>query len=338
MTVLSGLAANIWQLSLARFLMGAGESTGMAPSTSMISDLFRARSRQLAMSILGTAGVVASLAFFPIVGAVGQAHGWRAMFLVAGIPGVALALIFALTVREPARGGKEAIVEKNPSPSLGETVRFLAGSRAYVLLTLGATFMGASLFAESSWMPTFLHRVHGAGIRDAALLIGPIRGGVGALGILSVGYLIHRLSSDQPKLRARIPAIACILTGPAQALYLLAEPTWLWLTGFLISGFLVLVYWGPIFALGVSVVRLPMRALATAITLAVSTMLGQITGPLIVGALNDALAPQFGELAVRYSMLPGALTSMLAGVMFWLASNRLEADAARANAGVANGQ
>jgi MFS family permease len=332
MTVLSGLAANIWQLSLARFLMGAGESTGMAPSTSMISDLFRARSRQLAMSVLGTAGVVASLSFFPVVGAVGQAYGWRAMFLIAGVPGVMLALLFAFTVREPARGAKDAIVEKTPSPSLGETVKFLAGSRAYILLTLGATFMGASLFAESSWLPTFLHRVHGAGIRDAAFLMGPVRGGVGALGILSVGFLIHRLSGDKPKMRARIPAIACILTGPAQALYLLSDTTWVWLTGFLISGFLVLVYWGPIFALGVSVVRVPMRALATAITLAVSTMLGQISGPLIVGALNDALAPQYGELAVRYSMLPGAVTSILAGVMFWLASNRLEADAARAQA------
>ncbi|MEJ0023829.1 MAG: MFS transporter [Alphaproteobacteria bacterium] len=331
MTVFSGLAANIWQLSLARFLMGVGESTGMAPSTSMISDLFRARSRQMAMSILGTAGVVASLTFFPVVGAVGQAYGWRAMFFVAGVPGVALALLFALTVREPARGGKEAIVEKAPSPTLGETVRFLAGSRAYILLTLGATFMGASLSAEGSWLATFLHRVHGAGIRDAAFLIGPVRGGAGALGILSIGYLIHRLSGDRPKMRARIPAIACILTGPAQALYLLSDPPWLWLTGFLISGFLVLVYWGPVFALGVSVVRLPMRALATAITLAVSTMLGQIAGPLIVGALNDALAPRFGELAVRYSMLPGALTSMLAGVMFWLAGEMLQVDSARAN-------
>jgi hypothetical protein len=133
-------------------------------------------------------------------------------------------------------------------------------------------------------------------------------------------------------MRARIPAIACILTGPAQMLYLLADPTWAWMTGFVISGFLILAYWGPVFALGVSVVRVPMRALATALTLAVSTLLGQFAGPLIVGALNDALAPQFGEAAIRYSMLPGALTPILAGILFWLASNLIEKDIERARA------
>src|SRR6478609_5387804 len=50
MTALTGMAANIWQLAVARFLMGAGESTGMAPSTSMISDIFAPQNRQLAMS------------------------------------------------------------------------------------------------------------------------------------------------------------------------------------------------------------------------------------------------------------------------------------------------
>ena len=41
MTLLTGWVANIWQLALARFLMGAGESCGLPPSNSMISDLFR---------------------------------------------------------------------------------------------------------------------------------------------------------------------------------------------------------------------------------------------------------------------------------------------------------
>jgi predicted MFS family arabinose efflux permease len=333
MTAFSGLAANIWQLAIARFLMGAGESTGMAPSTSMISDLFHARTRQMAMSIMGTAGVVASLCFFPIVGAVGQTYGWRAMFLVAGIPGVVLALIFGLSVREPARGEKEGLgARRDAAPGLGETIRFLVSSPAYLLLVGGTTFMGASLFAESAWLPTFLHRVHGLGVKDASFAIGPIRGAAGAIGVLSIGMLIHRLGRDRPKMRARIPAIACILTGPAQILYLLADPTWAWMAGFVISGFLILAYWGPVFALGVSVVRVPMRALATALTLAVSTLLGQFAGPLIVGALNDALAPRFGEEAIRYSMLPGALTPILAGILFWLASNRIEKDIERARA------
>jgi MFS family permease len=330
MTAMTGMAANIWQLAVARFLMGAGESTGMAPSTSMISDVFGPQRRQMAMSIFGTAGVVSSLTFFPIIGAIGQAYGWRTMFFVAGVPGILLALLFRLSVREPVRGAKDTAVQTQPAPNLKETARFLAGSRTFIFLTLGATFIGATLFGDAAWAATFLHRVHGMDIRETAFVIGPIRGGVGAVGILTIGVLVDRTSRTNPKMRARIPAIACILTGPFEALFLLADPTWAWMTGFVVSGFLVLAYWGPVFAMGVSVVRLPMRALATAIMLIVSTLAGQIIGPFLVGALNDSLAAEYGGLAVRYSMLPGAVTAVIAGLCFWLAGNSLEADTARA--------
>jgi len=329
-TVLSGFVANIWQLAIARFLMGAGEAAGLAPSTSMISDLFRAERRPLAMSIFGTAGVVSGVVFFPLVGWIGENHGWRAMFIVAGIPGVLLALLFVLTVREPARGGKDTIAATPKPAGVKETARFLIGSRAYLLLTAGATFMGANLFAAAAWAPTFLSRVHGMSLGEIATAIGPIRGGLGALGILGLGVLIDRLGRDRPKLRARIPAIACLIAGPAEALFLLGDPTWLWMTGFSISGFFVLAYQGPVFALGMSVVRLPMRAVATSIMVFSAALLGQVVGPLIVGMLNDALAPQLGAQAVRYSLLVGAVTPIIAGILFWFAGERLETDSARA--------
>jgi MFS family permease len=326
-TALSGFVANIWQLAIARFLMGAGEAAGLAPSTSMISDLFRPQRRALAMSIFGTAGVVAGVAFFPIVGWIGEHHGWRAMFVVAGIPGMLLALLFALTVREPARGGKDPIAAREAAPTVRETARFLIGSPAYLLLTAGATFMGANLFAAASWAPTFLARVHGMRLSEIAFAIGPVRGGLGALGIVAIGVLIDRLGRARPKMRARIPAIACILAGPAEALFLLGDPGWLWMAGFGISGFFVLAYQGPVFALGMSVVPPSMRAVAVSIMVFSAALLGQVFGPLIVGMLNDALAPEYGAQAIRYSLLVGALTPMIAGAMFWLAGDRLARDA-----------
>ena len=104
MTALTGLVANIWQLATTRFLMGAGEACGLAPSNSMVADLFRRPSRPLALAILGAANSFAFIAFFPIVGWIGERHGWRQMFVAAGIPGILLALVFFLTVKEPARG------------------------------------------------------------------------------------------------------------------------------------------------------------------------------------------------------------------------------------------
>ena len=101
MTALTGFVGTIWQLAVTRFLMGAGEACGIAPSNSMIADLFRSKRRPLAMAIYGTANSAAFILFFPIAGWIAQHYGWRAMCLAAGLPGIVLALIFFLTVREP---------------------------------------------------------------------------------------------------------------------------------------------------------------------------------------------------------------------------------------------
>ena len=104
MTALTGYVGNIWQLAAARFLMGAGEAACMPPSNSMIADLFRKARRPLALAIFGTANSIAFIALFPIAGWIAQTHGWRTMFIAAGAPGLVLALLFYLTVKEPVRG------------------------------------------------------------------------------------------------------------------------------------------------------------------------------------------------------------------------------------------
>lgn len=48
MTLATGWVTNIWQLTIARFLMGAGEACGVAPSNAMTADLFRPERRPMA--------------------------------------------------------------------------------------------------------------------------------------------------------------------------------------------------------------------------------------------------------------------------------------------------
>jgi MFS family permease len=109
MTLVTGWVSNIWQLTVARFLMGAGEACGIAPSNSIISDLFRSERRTLAFAIFTTAVSISSIGFFPVLGWVGQAYGWRQMFVVAGLPGLVLAGLFVFTVKEPQRGAAEVL-------------------------------------------------------------------------------------------------------------------------------------------------------------------------------------------------------------------------------------
>jgi MFS family permease len=329
MTALTGFAANIWQLAVARFLMGAGEACGLAPSNALISDLFRRERRPLALSLFGMANSLSLIVFFPLMGIVGQRYGWRAMFTAAGLPGVLLALVFFLTVKEPARGALEQHTNAD-SPSLRATLTFLFGSRAYVWMLLGSTFMGANAFASGAWTPTFLTRVHGMTLAEVASTVGPTRGVLGALGILAGGVLADRLGKRDERYRVRVPAFACLALAPAELLFLLGPSRTLWMTGFALTSFLTLLHMGPIFAATLNVSGVRMRAVASSLMVLCASLLGQALGPLIVGYLNDRLEPQFGAEAVRYSLLITVGTALGAGLCFLRTARHIVRDSQRA--------
>jgi MFS family permease len=330
MTALTGFVGNIWQLALARFLMGAGEACCMPPSNSMIADLFRKARRPLALAIFGTANSIAFVVLFPIAGWVAHNYGWRAMFVVAGAPGLVLASLFFLTVKEPVRGASEDGRAVTVPDDIRTTARFLAGTPTYLFILAGVTLMGANVFAAGAWTPTFLERVHGMTMVQVAASIGPVRGLLGAIGILAGGIVIDRLKPRLVRWRLYIPAIACVLAGPAEALFLLGDAQWLWLLGFALTSFFTLVHQGPIYAATMDVARIGMRATAIAILIFCASLLGQAVGPLAVGVLNDLLGPNMGPQAIRYSLLIVALTPVLAGACFWAAASRYSADMERA--------
>lgn len=319
MTFVTGWVTNLWQLAAARFLMGAGEACGLAPSNSMLGDLFRKASRPLALAIFGTANSLSFAVFYPVMGAVSTAFGWRAMFFAAGIPGLALALIFVRIVREPVRGAAEestARVVDEPVP-FGTMLAALLQLRAYLLLLLGSAFMGAVVYATSTWSPTFLTRVHHLTTAEIASSIGPMRGLIGGLGILLGGVLTDLLGRRDERWRLRVPALACLLAAPAEALFLLGDATSAWATGFGLASFLTLLHQAPIFAAVISVVPVRMRALAISLLVLSSGLVGQALGPLFIGLLSDQLRAEYGPLALRYSLLSLPVCAALAGLSFW---------------------
>ncbi|WP_336982062.1 MFS transporter [Altererythrobacter fulvus] len=324
MTFLTGWVGNIVQLGIARFLMGAGEACGLAPSNSMISDLFRKERRALAFSIFGTASSIAFIVFFPLLGQIGEQYGWRQMFMVAGVPGVILALVFFLTVREPPRGASlKAAGKAEDGRSIWATLRYLFGSRAYVYLLIASTLMGLNVFAASVWTPTLLERVHGLTMGSIASIVGPLKGIFGFAGVLAGGLVIDRLLARSPRWRVNLPALACVILAPVEVAFLLSDVQWIWMAAFAASAFLTLVHQGPLFALVTEVASSRMRAVAIATIVLFSGLLGQAIGPLIVGMLNDHLAASVGDTAIRYSMLVIALTAALAGLAIFMAGRHL---------------
>jgi predicted MFS family arabinose efflux permease len=127
MTTCCGLVQNYWQMLIARVGVGVGEAGGTPPSVSLLSDYFPWRSRALAMSIYSL-GLSLGSALGTSAGFVSDAWGWRAAFLVLGVPGLLVALAVRTTIAEPARGR----LDEAPPPakaSLEDTLNFARRQR-----------------------------------------------------------------------------------------------------------------------------------------------------------------------------------------------------------------
>jgi MFS family permease len=318
MTALTGYVATVWQLALVRLLMGAGEACGMAPSNSIIADLFKPDRRPLALALFGTAASLSYIIFFPVAGWIAQHHGWRAMFVAMGLPGIVLAALL-FTMREPER--RSPPPERLPlARSLGSDLAALFANRCFAWIFAGVTLMGANIWAAGAWTPSFFTRVHHLQVGEVANIVGPTRGVIGLAGILLGGVIIDRLPKDRAFWRVGIPAIACFLAGPAEALFLLGSDYAAWVGGFALSSFFTLIHQAPIFAAVVNIVGERRRALGISVVLLGASLIGNAAGPSAVGLLNDLLAPRYGEEAIRYSMLLIAVTPILAALCFWRAA------------------
>ena len=109
MTALCGTASGFATLLLYRVGVGVGEAGGSPPAHSMISDYFPPERRASALGVFSLGVPLGILVGFLAGGWLDEALGWRLAFVVVGLPGVVLAVVVALTLREPPRGHSEGL-------------------------------------------------------------------------------------------------------------------------------------------------------------------------------------------------------------------------------------
>lgn len=316
MTAACGLARGFTGLALARFGVGIGEAAGTPPSHSLISDYFPPERRATALSVYAMGIYVGVMLGFLGGGLVRDAMGWRTAFLAAGLPGIPLALLLWATVREPARGASEPGPVDTATPPLREVLRALFARRAFVLLTLGACCQSVSGYAVLSWGPAFLGRVHGMGATEIGTTFGLVAGIGGAAGVTLGGVLADRLGARDVRWYAWLPALISLLAVPFAFPFYLAATPGLAIAAF--APFYVLnnMYVGPLWSLSQGLVKVRMRAMASAVLLAILNLVGLGLGPLFVGLANDLLAGGVGAEAIRYSLLGTAVVGAAAAPFF----------------------
>lgn len=333
-TALCGFAGNYWHLLLARVGVGIGEAGGSPPAHSMISDLYEPKQRATALAIYST-GVPIGVAVGLFLGApIAAAYGWRSAFFILGIPGLVLALLLMLTVREPRRGMSEQRAEdeagQGQAPSFGAVLKFMLSQPSLRHVIAGATIVTTVGYAGVHWNLPFLMRSHGMDLVSAAHYLGLVAMLGSVTGTALGGILADALGRWDVRWNAWIIALMFSIGLPFGIYALWSEDTALVLWLLPIPTFVAGVYLGPTFAMTQNLVGLRMRSVASALLLFIINLIGMGLGPLLAGVLSDFLTADYGHHALKQALFLMSFLSIWGVVHYILAGRTLEADYARA--------
>lgn len=287
MTALTGAAGSFTQMLLCRMGVGVGEA-GFTPAlVSMISDRFPEERRASAFSTIAIWVSIGGAVSATLGGWVVQNYGWRAAFVVLGLPGVIFAVLLKLTIPEPPRRNAGDI-----TPSFGAVLRRVGRSPAFLYLTAASGLVGMVSFGLNLFMIPLLVRRYGLDIAQAGMIFAISLSLAMVIGNYSGGRAADWLGKRDIGWFGKAPAMLLMVSLP---LYLTAilQSDWRW--------FMVLMFFAAgslnaflpaIMTVTQRLVEPRMRASAAALHAFGQTVAGLGLGSVLLGWLSDRLAAQ----------------------------------------------
>jgi predicted MFS family arabinose efflux permease len=323
-TIACAFARDYGQLLAARGVIGVGEAAYGAAGAALLASIFPARQRSTVLGAFFAAGLVGSVVGVVLGGVVAEHSGWRTGFGLVGIPGLVLAILFWIFVRERGALAPSSASKAERAVPLKDVVGQLLRPRTVVCTCLGAGLQLLVVSTIWAWAPSYFNRFYGlapdlAGIRAGIVVL------LGAVGAAGWSLLADRLARRDALARLYVPAaVACatavcmcsafglVAAGPAQLALILAGGT-------VMTGTI-----GAVAAVVVDVVNPTLRATAAAVLSLTQNLIGLAAGPMLTGALSDAYGLTFALSVVPLFCLPAA-------ALFITAARSYEADAAHAS-------
>lgn len=302
-TVASGLVTGFVALALARMVVGIGEAGGVAPAHSWIADTVPKRRRATALAVYSAGIPLGGLLGMALGGLFLDGYGWRAAFIVAGLPGLILAPLMLLTMGDPATPAS-----RPRPPPLGAVCRHILSKHAFLLLTGAAAASAFVSFGQAAFVAGFFFRVHGTALAALApdinhlvgaslgaagllgLALGLAKGLTGILGSIAGGWLTDRDGDDDGARYLTVPALTALARIPIIAAAVLVPDPIAAFTLFSLSFFLGGIGGVGGFAAVQTLVAPAMRSTAAALYSIGINLVGLGLGPLAVGLMSDGLA------------------------------------------------
>lgn len=299
-TAACGLAGSFGRMFAARAAVGVGEASLNPAAYSMIADYFPPERRGVGMAIYACgASVGGGLAILlgglvvqwamdtrPCLPLMCDAAPWQVVFVIVGLPGLLVAALFALTVREPARRYSPGDAQQVPTyAEIGQYLR--TNARVFLPMFSGYALLGVSGYAFSVWGPAYFMRLHGLSPAQVGLLFGIGYGGFGTIGVLLGGFVCDRLGRVDAPVLVTLGAI--LVQAPFFILAYLTGSTQLAVVLFVCGIFAASVVGGMQAAMVQSLSPARMRGTMAALYGAVVTVAGLGIAPTLTALLSDNL-------------------------------------------------
>jgi MFS family permease len=343
------MVGNFAHLLLARFGVGVGEAVVPAVN-SVLSDYFPRAKRASALSVYMLAVPIGAFAGAALGGLLAQHWGWRTAFVVAGTPGLLLAVLLRLTVKEPVRGQYDdpAITAKS-APPLSAVLKRMVARKAQMHVIAGSAIASAAGYGINFFLAPYFNRRFGLDFTHAGFLAGLIGAVPGVLSILAGGLVTDLGARRDVRFYAWIPGWGLLLAFPFYVLSLLQGEWPLASVVLMVTGLLQYAYLPATAAVTQNMMQPRMRASAAAICGLIVNLIGLGLGPLLVGALSDVLAESIygdGEFAaachgaaaaknacaqasavgLQWAMIAASTLYVWAAVHYFLAARTLKRD------------
>ncbi len=304
MTALCGLANSFLMLLVFRIGVGVGEAGCTPPANSLIADYFIPRARAAALGVYAMGVTLGSVLANLFGGPIADALSWREAFIYLGLPGVILAAVIKLTIKEPPRGftdnprpvnGDEPFEEATPTKpahmapkaGLGEALRELGSKASYWYMTAGATIAAFCGYGVGNFQSPYLQRNLGLSVGEAAIQFNVPIALASAFGTVMLGFIVEKITPRHPNAIAWLPALGLTASVPLYFLGFNTDDRYIALAALALAGLSKYGYLTSQYTIGQGVVGMRTRATAIAILLFIINLIGYGLGPLFVGGVSD---------------------------------------------------
>jgi predicted MFS family arabinose efflux permease len=331
---LCGIASSFIHLLLIRIGVAVGEAGCIPPAHSLIADHFPRAERPRAVSIYMLGKPLSMVIGYFFAGWLNEIYGWRVTFMLLGVPGLALAALVWLTLREPRRKTPAprldtATASSVSQPAMTDVFRTLWSCVTFRHLLVGFSISMFFNYGIGQWQPAFFIRSHGLETGELGTAFALIWGGGGLLGTYLGGALASRYAAGNEQLQLKG---AGVMFGLFAITFVLIYLTRNLYVAFVLMGLAAVGSYtinGPFFATMQTLVPARMRGVSIAIIYLFANLIGMGLGPVAAGALSDALRAWAGEESLRYALLALSPGYLWAGWHLWMAGQTVTRDLAR---------